>query len=424
VTARRARCLGAIALAFAACGESTSSAPAEIAAELRAMRLALAARDTSPVGVEALRARLVALAEMQRTSEARQAELQRELAAWTQKLANEADAARAAEVRQLRARFDELDAALQQQRVRQSELEHELLQGLDRATKQLDGMLDRAIPPAGAEPGEGERTPPPPARIGGATEPPARPNGAAGAPRPGAKGTATAPGTGAARSNEQVPAGAHGEAGGTPPSALEQAPSPIASTVAVPAGRSSPSNQVADAGITSFRGPGPSAPRAEAADAVWRPAHAAGGGRSQAVWFALAAVGALSACWWIRREVRASRQLRATGPGEGVPTDSIATFEQLAAPPMATARFPVVTPQARAALVGSADLGPPEVVVGRPADCVRWRAALANEPLALREPPPAIVEAGGHAELRYWTRPDASAAARLRLHLRLLRRVD
>jgi hypothetical protein len=55
---------------------------------------------------------------------------------------------------------------------------------------------------------------------------------------------------------------------------------------------------------------------------------------------------------------------------------------------------------------------------------VRWRAALANEPLALREPPPAIVEAGGHAELRYWTRPDASAAARLRLHLRLLRRVD
>ena len=161
----RALCLGAIALAFAACGESTSSAPAEIAAELRAMRLALAARDTSPVGVEALRARLVALAEMQRTSEARQAELQRELAAWTQKLANEADAARAAEVRQLRARFDELDAALQQQRVRQSELEHELLQGLDRATKQLDGMLDRAIPPAGAEPGEGERTPPPPAPL-------------------------------------------------------------------------------------------------------------------------------------------------------------------------------------------------------------------------------------------------------------------
>lgn len=424
MTARRARCLGAIALAFAACGESTSSASAEIASELRAMRLALPARDTSPVGGEALRARLVALAEMQRTSEARQAELQRELAAWTQKLASEADAARAAEVRQLRARLDELDAALQQQRVRQSELEDELLQGLDRATKQLDGMLDRVIPPAGAEPGEGERTPSPPARIGGATEPPARPTGAAGAPPPGAKGTAIAPGTGAARSTEPAPSGAPGETGGTPSTALEQAPSPIATAAASPVGRPSPSNQVADAGITSFRGSGPSAPRAEAADAAWRPAHAAGVGRSQAVWFALAAVGALSACWWIRREVRANRQLRAPGPGEGVPTDSIATFEQLAAAPLATARGPAATPQAIATSPGSADLGPPEVLVGRPADCVRWRAALANEPLALREPPPAIVEAGGHAELRYWTRPDASVAARLRLRLRLPRRVD
>jgi len=412
--ALRRRCLGALALAFAACGESASSAPTEIAAELRAMRLALAARDTAPAGVEALRARLAALAEMQRTSEARQAELQRELSAWTQKIASEADAARAAEVRQLRARLDELDAALQQQRARQRELEGEILQGLDRATKQLDGMLERATLPVGAESGDGERTPSPPARA----------NGAADATPPGAKGAPIGPGTGAARSSEPASAGASGGAGGTPPSALDQLPLPIANGAASPAVRPSPSNHVADAGGPSFRDPGPSAPRAEPADAAWRPAHAVGGGRSQAVWFALAAVGALSACWLIRREVRASRQVRAPEPGEGVPTDSIATFEQLAAVPVPAALLPAVPPQVIAASSCSVDLGSPEVVAGSPADCARWRVALASEPLALREPPPAVVEAGGHAELRYWTRPDASAAARLRLRLRLLRRVD
>lgn len=384
MTALQVRRLGAIALAFAACSESATSAPAEIAAELRAMRLALAARDTSPADVAALRARLAALAEMQRTSEARQAELQRELAAWTQKIASEADAARTAEVRRLQARLDELAAELQQQRMRQRELEGEVLQGLDRATKQLDGMLERAAPPVGAESGEGERSP----------SPPLRPNETPVAPPPGATGTTTAPATGAARSSEPESVGASGGAGGRPPIARGQTPSSSAIAAASPAGRPSPSN------------------------------HVAGGSRSQAVWFALAAAGAMSACWWIRREVRASRQVRAPAPGEGVPTDSIATFEQLAAAPMAAARGPAAPPQAIAVAPGSADLGLPEIVVGRPADCARWRAVLAGEPLALREPPPTIAEAGGHAELRYWTRPDASAAARLRLRLRLLRRVD
>ena len=80
MTTARAWLAAASAWALAACGEASPRADAEVAAELRALRLALAAREQATSGVDALRGQLAALVAAQRGAEARQAELQRELA--------------------------------------------------------------------------------------------------------------------------------------------------------------------------------------------------------------------------------------------------------------------------------------------------------------------------------------------------------
>jgi hypothetical protein len=351
VTTARAWLAAASAWALAACGEASPRADAEVAAELRALRLALAAREQATSGVDALRGQLAALVAAQRGAEARQAELQRELAAWGQRVAATDDANRAAEARLLRERLDELDLALQQQRARQRELEDSLLHGIDRAATRIDGMLERLAPAAGAAAGQ--------------------------------------PGAGAVDA---------------------------AGNAAKPATRTEPDDRkVGGDGLDAA---------ANGATPARRGAQAAGSARTQSLWLALAAVGAMSAWWWIRREVVGARQLRAAGPHDGVAVDNIATFERLAASPTTSpgSRGDAGTDAAGrtgAPELGDAQLGAPEVLTGGTAECARWHAALAAEPLVLREPPPVVETAGGRCAVRYWLRPDASAAARLRLRLRL-----
>lgn len=74
MTTARAWLAAASAWALAACGEASPRADAEVAAELRALRLALAAREQATSGVDALRGQLAALVAAQRGAEARQAE--------------------------------------------------------------------------------------------------------------------------------------------------------------------------------------------------------------------------------------------------------------------------------------------------------------------------------------------------------------
>jgi hypothetical protein len=332
---------GAVAalIAFSACGERSSLGAEEVAGELRALRLAMAARSEGAAGSDALRGQLVALAAAQRATEARQAELQRDLASWLQAAAGDASARRAEEARQLQQRLDDLELALRQQRDRQRALEDALLQGIERAGQRIDGMLDRLAP-----------------------LPSAAPVGAEGA------GSAT-------------------------------------DATAVPAKAPEPASAGAPAG-------GKVQADAAAPDAAAGGAASAATARVRAVWVGLAALGAISASWWIRREVLAARRERVRGPSEGVPTDSIAAFEALAA----AAAGALATPQPR-----DAGPGAPEALAGRPGDVSRWLVALAAEPAVLREPPPQAICADGRGEVRYWLRPDTSAAARLRLRLRLLR---
>jgi hypothetical protein len=159
----------------------------------------------------------------------------------------------------------------------------------------------------------------------------------------------------------------------------------------------------------------------------------------QALWLVLAAVGAVSASWWIRREVHAARRERTHDPlaaVEGVPPTCIASFEQLGG--MARADAPSAgrpTDQAAlqpssplAAALGSgargamplpAALGEPEILVGTNAELARWQNLLASEPAVLRTPAPQVRGDGDRGELRFWWRPDVGPAARLRLRLRL-----
>lgn len=139
---------------LAACAPSGADA-SEVAAELRALRLALAshggATDPERAG---LTAAIAAIGKTQHELAERQAALQAELRGWAQLVVQDAGNQRSAEAKALAARVAELDAELQQQKLRQSELEGVLRQTLDRAADRIDALLQRrdggtATPSAG-----------------------------------------------------------------------------------------------------------------------------------------------------------------------------------------------------------------------------------------------------------------------------------
>lgn len=143
-----------IAAWLAACAPSGADA-SEVAAELRALRLALAshggATDPERAG---LTAAIAAVGKTQHELAERQAALQAELRGWAQLVVQDAGNQRSAEAKALAARVAELDAELQQQKLRQSELEGVLRQTLDRAADRIDALLQRrdggtATPSAG-----------------------------------------------------------------------------------------------------------------------------------------------------------------------------------------------------------------------------------------------------------------------------------
>lgn len=159
IAARATLALGAAAW-LAACAPSGADA-SEVAAELRALRLALA-NHGGAVDPEraALQAAVAAVGKTQHELADRQAALQAELKGWAQFVAQDASSQRGAEAKALAARVAELDAELQQQKLRQAELEDVLRQTLDRAAERIDALLQRR-----------EGAPPSPPAAGGAVAP-------------------------------------------------------------------------------------------------------------------------------------------------------------------------------------------------------------------------------------------------------------
>lgn len=406
---------GALALVglLVACREASPAAGDEIAAELRGLRLALAAGAQGVDNLAELRSQVAALAAAQQGIEARHADLQRDVAAWLHGVAGELGSERTAAATAWRERLDEFERALRQQREGQRALEDALQQGIDRAAQRLDGMLDRLAPPATPA----ATSTPSAARDGGSAAPGATAAPPA-SPLPDRGAMPAAPGRTAAPPSNPPP-----DRGG-----LSEAP--VRTTAAPPAPRARDGDAVAAAAGAIGNG-----------DAAGVRAGVAAGSPAlvQALWLVLAAVGAVSASWWIRREVHAARRERTHDPlaaVEGVPPTCIASFEQLGG--MARADAPSAgrpTDQAAlqpssplAAALGSgargamplpAALGEPEILVGTNAELARWQNLLASEPAVLRTPAPQVRGDGDRGELRFWWRPDVGPAARLRLRLRL-----
>jgi hypothetical protein len=415
VSVGRSASSGALALVglLVACREASPAAGDEIAAELRSLRLALAAGAQGVDNLAELRSQVAALAAAQQGIEARHADLQRDVAAWLHGVAGELGSERTAAATAWRERLDEFERALRQQREGQRALEDALQQGIDRAAQRLDGMLDRLAPPATPA----ATSTPSAARDGGSAAPGATAAPPA-SPLPDRGAMPAAPGRTAAPPSNPPP-----DRGG-----LSEAP--VRTTAAPPAPRARDGDAVAAAAGAIGNG-----------DAAGVRAGVAAGSPAlvQALWLVLAAVGAVSASWWIRREVHAARRERTHDPlaaVEGVPPTCIASFEQLGG--MARADAPSAgrpTDQAAlqpssplAAALGSgargamplpAALGEPEILVGTNAELARWQNLLASEPAVLRTPAPQVRGDGDRGELRFWWRPDVGPAARLRLRLRL-----
>lgn len=146
--------LGAASLG--GCDRQTSAAQLEIAGELRALRLALAARQpdaaAAPAAIERseisaaltpLRDVLDGLGAAQRELAARQATLTQELGRWTQLLVATTSEQRAAEARDLTARLAQLEESMAAQDVRHREVEALLQGALDRTADRLEDFLQR-----------------------------------------------------------------------------------------------------------------------------------------------------------------------------------------------------------------------------------------------------------------------------------------
>jgi hypothetical protein len=163
----------------------------EIAAELRALRIALQASERNvpaPTAIDRqaftaalapLREVLDSLVAQQHELQTRQLALTQELQRWSQLLAQSVTGGNRTEVEALTARLQQFEATLKAQEARHQEVEKLLGGALDRTADQLDAFLrklEATIPANGstpATPGSGTTSPP-----GSAPDAPARKTGA------------------------------------------------------------------------------------------------------------------------------------------------------------------------------------------------------------------------------------------------------
>ena len=147
-------------LACAACAPSGPGADSEVAAELRALRAAMLARNASAPAVDAgkfaeglapLREVLGGLAASQRDLQQQQVALTQEMQRWSQLLVDSTSGTRRDEAQALTARLQQLEGALAEQQARYREVET-LMQGvLERTAERLEQLL-RGLEASGPQP--------------------------------------------------------------------------------------------------------------------------------------------------------------------------------------------------------------------------------------------------------------------------------
>ncbi len=176
-------------LGLGGCSEVGPSASEEVAGELRALRLALAARPaavSSPTDSRAevatamapLREGLTAMTAAQGEQAARQLALAQEMQRWQQLLVEAVGASRADETKAQAERLAALEQQLREQDARHKEVEALLLRALDQTSDRLEQFLQRLQgltpePPLPSPPGNGRAGDPGPAVPAGSGAAPA-----------------------------------------------------------------------------------------------------------------------------------------------------------------------------------------------------------------------------------------------------------
>lgn len=166
---------------LAACSPAPQSDLAEVAGELRALRVQL--RATTPASPDVgtgvanamapLREALQGIVATQQELERRQLQLTQEMQRWGHLVAQSLAPAQGEEARLVAARLQELEQKLKDQDERHRQVEQLLGGALDRASEQLDQFLRRLAvpPPVEAQPGAAESGPAPVAPMQGSVAP-------------------------------------------------------------------------------------------------------------------------------------------------------------------------------------------------------------------------------------------------------------
>ncbi|MBL8737349.1 MAG: hypothetical protein JNL12_13045 [Planctomycetes bacterium] len=144
---------------FAACSPAPQSELADVALELRALRLQLRATGTAGPDVATgvadamapLREVLQGIVATQREQERRQLQLAQEVQRWGHLVAESLAPAKGEEARAVAARLQELEQKLKEQDERHQKVEELVGTALDRASEQLDRFLRRLPVPAPVE---------------------------------------------------------------------------------------------------------------------------------------------------------------------------------------------------------------------------------------------------------------------------------
>lgn len=156
-----------------ACGDLQPPPDNEVAAELRALRAALAARDSRPpaagsvdptqvaAALQPLREALDGIVRQQGELQQRQVALTQEMQRWSQLLVDGVGAARRQEIEDLTNRLQAMETALKGQEQRHREVETLLQGALDRTADRLEEFLRRVAPPAPGGDGNASKVEPP-----------------------------------------------------------------------------------------------------------------------------------------------------------------------------------------------------------------------------------------------------------------------
>jgi hypothetical protein len=175
-----------LGLGLAACADPSIDPTEEVAAELRALRLQLAAQaaavpsttSQAPAGppidgkelLQPLREVFAGLQSNQQELGARQAALAQELQRWSQLLVTSLGEKHAEEAKTMAARIAALEQSLQQQDARHREVEALLQGALERTADRLEHFLQR-LPGRADEPAPGSRPNDPPTEVPAAANP-------------------------------------------------------------------------------------------------------------------------------------------------------------------------------------------------------------------------------------------------------------